>query len=182
MEGKNMKSRADNCDEMGEAIRSYGIDILYRGPRSKRTCNALKLIAAQTSERDGALRKAALGALMVVYELEGPAQFWNLLGDKLSQQQQDLISERQKYMDKELAKKGIEPGWQVRPCSWLLALLVLAGPACACWSCTCAGLDPRSLCAVLWCSGPIMLWLCRSSAPKLHHLAFVCIILHVHRR
>jgi hypothetical protein len=114
MEGKNMKSRADCCDEMGEAVRAYGIDMLYRGPRSKRTCNALKLLAAQTSERDGPLRKAALGALMVVYELEGPDQFWALLGDKLTPQQSDLITERQKYMDKELNKRGIDPGWQVR--------------------------------------------------------------------
>ena len=114
MECKNNKSRADSCDEMAAALRTYGMDILYKGPRSKKTCNALKLLATLLSERDGALRQAALGTLMVVYELEGERTLWNLLGDSLTLQQKDMILERQKYSDKELAKKGIKAGYQVR--------------------------------------------------------------------
>jgi hypothetical protein len=113
MESKNMKSRADCCDQLAATLRKRGSSILYKGPRSKRTSLAPKRLAALTAERDNALRQAALNALMVLYEQEGP-RLWQLVGDDIPATQRDLIAERMKYIDKELARRNVTAGCVVR--------------------------------------------------------------------
>jgi hypothetical protein len=114
MESKNMKSRAECCDALAETLREWGIDVLYHGPRSKRTSAAIKRLAACTAERDAKLRKSALAALMVVFEQEG-ARFWQLLGEDLPNTQADLIKERAKFVEMEMVKRGSASGTTVCP-------------------------------------------------------------------
>jgi hypothetical protein len=114
MEGKNIKSRAECCDALAETLKEWGVDVLYHGPRSKRTSLAIKRLAACTVERDSKLRKSALAALMVVLEQEG-ARFWQLLGEDLPTTQADLIKERAKFVEMDMTKRGVAPGSTVRP-------------------------------------------------------------------
>lgn len=107
-----MKSRAECCDALAETLREWGVDVLYHGPRSKRTSSAIKRLAACTAERDAKLRKSALAALMVVLEQEG-ARFWQLLGDDLPSTQADLIKERAKFVELDMKKRGVSPGTTV---------------------------------------------------------------------
>lgn len=51
------------------------------------------------SDRDKAVRAAALALLQTLYQLAGPSQTWNLLG-KLMNQQHSLIEERFRQRDK----------------------------------------------------------------------------------
>lgn len=114
MDSKNMKSRAECCEALADTLREWGVDVLYHGPRSKRTSLAIKRLAACTAERDAKLRKSALGALMVVLEQEG-ARFWQLLGEDLPSTQADLIKERARFVELEMTKRGVAPGATVRP-------------------------------------------------------------------
>jgi hypothetical protein len=51
------------------------------------------------SDRDKAVRAAALALLQTLYQLAGPSQTWNLLG-KVTNQQHSLIEERFRQRDK----------------------------------------------------------------------------------
>jgi hypothetical protein len=109
MESKNMKSRADCAEQLAATLRERGSIVLFKGPRSKRTSLAVRRLAALSGERDSALRQAALSALMVIYEQEG-SEMWNKLGTNIPPTQRDLIAERVKYIDKELARHKIAAG------------------------------------------------------------------------
>ena len=117
MDGKNTKSRADCCNQLTAIVTELGADIVTR--RSARPASkpsVCKQLAALSAERDAMLRKAALSALMAIYEQRG-SQLWTLLGgaDALPATQRDLISERMKYVDRELAQEGKQAGAVVCP-------------------------------------------------------------------
>eukprot|EP00892_Ulva_mutabilis_P001542 jgi/Ulvmu1/11389/UM075_0051.1 len=108
MESKNMKSRADCCAQLADTLEESGVAILH-GRASKRTAGALKRLAAAVAERDAKLRGAALTALMVVFQQEGP-RLWQLLGESLPATQLDPVRERSKIVERTLAKSGLVPG------------------------------------------------------------------------
>ena len=60
------------------------------------------------SDRDKAVRAAALALLQTLYQLAGPSQTWGLLG-KLTGQQHSLIEERFKHRDKGSSAPSAQP-------------------------------------------------------------------------
>ncbi len=60
------------------------------------------------SDRDKAVRAAALALLQTLYQLAGPSQTWGLLG-KLTGQQHSLIEERFKHRDKGTTAPSAQP-------------------------------------------------------------------------
>jgi cytoskeleton-associated protein 5 len=71
------------------------------------------VLARLTSERDGDARQAALGALEQVHRIEGAAGVWrHLSGARLTDQQRSLVEERLRSSERELAKKGLVPGYR----------------------------------------------------------------------
>jgi hypothetical protein len=113
MDSKNTKSRADCADHVSAVVRELGADVVRRTPRPASKGSIFKQLAALAAERDAPLRKAALGALMALYEQRG-TRLWAALGENLPATQRDLVTERVKYVDKELAKKGLRAGDVVR--------------------------------------------------------------------
>jgi hypothetical protein len=61
------------------------------------------------TERDKAMRAAALAAVEALYLAEGPAVVWGQLG-KLTDQQRSLIEERLKYTERAAARTGVPTG------------------------------------------------------------------------
>jgi hypothetical protein len=116
IDGKNTKSRADCCDQLTSIIQELGVDVVRKTARvSSKSGSIFKQLAICAAERDAQLRKSALAALMAVYEQRG-VRLWALLGDQLTSTQKDLITERAKYVERELAAKGLAPGDVVRCC------------------------------------------------------------------
>lgn len=114
LESKNNKSRVVVAEELGHLISSYGPNI-YRSSVTVSKIGSvpdsvLISLAKLVAERDQSLRSAALGCFEVVYAIEADG-LWRHLG-KLSDASRTLVEERLKYTDKELAKKGVRPGYR----------------------------------------------------------------------
>uniref|UniRef100_A0A7S0RW58 TOG domain-containing protein n=1 Tax=Chlamydomonas leiostraca TaxID=1034604 RepID=A0A7S0RW58_9CHLO len=114
LDSKNNKTRVVVADELGWLISQHGPPI-YRGSiTASKIGNApdsiLISLAKLVSERDQSLRSAALGCFEVVYAFEADG-LWRYLG-KLTDASRTLVEERLKYTDKELAKKGLKPGYR----------------------------------------------------------------------
>lgn len=91
---KNNRSRVDACEEVGNILEAEGLAIC-QGAKHR----PLAAMAHLVSERDKALRGAALGAISKAYLREG-ANVWKYVG-KLGPQQASLIEERLKALDKQ---------------------------------------------------------------------------------
>jgi len=71
------------------------------------------VLARLTSERDKDARQAALGALEQVHRIEGAQGVWRqLAAARLTDQQRSLVEERLRSSERELAKKGLVPGYR----------------------------------------------------------------------
>lgn len=99
---KNNRSRVEACEEVGSLLEAHGLDI---GASLK--VRPLPLCAQLVADRDKALRAACLGVLGRTY-LELGNGLWRQLG-RLTPQQQSLIEERCRALEKQGARRGASP-------------------------------------------------------------------------
>ena len=66
------------------------------------------VLSQMVSDRDKAVRAAALALLQTLYQLAGPSQTWGLLG-RLNGQQHSLIEERFKHRDRGTSAPSAQP-------------------------------------------------------------------------
>ena len=93
---KNNRTKVECVESYAENIERHGVESADRSRRG------LPLIASLVSERDVALRGAALVALATVYKIQGDG-VWKLLGT-LTDAQKSLIDDKFKWTAKELVK------------------------------------------------------------------------------
>ncbi|KAF6262791.1 armadillo-type protein [Scenedesmus sp. NREL 46B-D3] len=105
LSSKNNRTRVTCAEEI-----SYLVD--REGPRvySGAKCDVLPVLAKLVSEPGKEIRAAALEALGMVYTIEGDA-FMKRLGN-LNSQQQGILGDRLKTVDRDLAKKGLAAGYR----------------------------------------------------------------------
>ncbi|WIA20535.1 hypothetical protein OEZ85_004930 [Tetradesmus obliquus] len=105
LNSKNNRTRVTCAEEI-----SYLVD--REGPRvySGAKCDVLPALAKLVAEPGKEIRAAALEALGVVYTIEGDA-IMKRLGN-LNGQQQGILGDRLKTVDRDLAKKGLAAGYR----------------------------------------------------------------------
>ena len=95
---KNNRTRVECVESYAENLERHGLECADRGGKG------LSMIAGLVSERDMALRGAALAALATVYRIQGDAA-WKLLGN-LTDAQKSLIDDKFKWTAKDMRKTG----------------------------------------------------------------------------
>ena len=96
---KNNRSRVEACEEVGGMLEAHGLEIA-----TSLKVKPLPLCAQLVADRDKALRGACLGVLGRAY-LELGVCVWRQLG-RLTPQQQSLIEERFRALDKQVGGGG----------------------------------------------------------------------------
>lgn len=93
LKSKNARQRTECLDELGYLIETYNLSVCQPTPQ-----HALKEIARQISDRDNAVRSAALNCIVKAYELTGE-RVYKMIG-QLSEKEMSMLDERIKRSKK----------------------------------------------------------------------------------
>lgn len=93
LKSKNARQRTESLDELGYLIETYNLSVCQPTPQ-----HALKEIARQISDRDNAVRSAALNCIVKAYELAGE-RVYKMIG-QLSEKEMSMLDERIKRSKK----------------------------------------------------------------------------------
>lgn len=93
LKSKNARQRTECLDELGYLIETYNLSVCQPTPQ-----HALKEIARQISDRDNAVRSAALNCIVKAYELAGE-RVYKMIG-QLSEKEMSMLDERIKRSKK----------------------------------------------------------------------------------
>ncbi|XP_026480505.1 protein mini spindles [Ctenocephalides felis] len=95
LKSKNARQRQECLDELGVLIAGYGITVCQPSPLA-----ALKEVVKQVSDRDNAVRNAALNCVVQVYYIQQDKVYKLLSQLQLSEKDQSLLDERIKRASK----------------------------------------------------------------------------------
>lgn len=93
LKSKNARQRTECLDELGYLIETYNLTVCQPSPQ-----HALKEIARQISDRDNAVRSAALNCIVKAHELAGE-RVYKMIG-QLSEKEMSMLDERIKRSKK----------------------------------------------------------------------------------
>lgn len=102
LKSKNARQRAECLEELGNLIEEFGMSVCQPTPSS-----TLKEISKQISDRDNAVRSAALNAIVKAWFIEGD-KVYKLIG-QLSEKDLSLLEERVKRASKGRPTNVIHP-------------------------------------------------------------------------
>ncbi|KAL0278569.1 UNVERIFIED_CONTAM: hypothetical protein PYX00_000354 [Menopon gallinae] len=101
LKSKNARQRAECLEELGNLIEEFGMSVCQPTPSS-----TLKEISKQISDRDNAVRSAALNAIVKAWFIEGD-KVYKLIG-QLSEKDMSLLEERVKRASKSRTVSAVQ--------------------------------------------------------------------------